>query len=238
MTISINWIINTLKSDRSNILEIVLPSSERCQWRKVYSFINSFNLTSHCQCVSVIIGFIVYRLASVTIISLKSIVSQHNRFKWRQVYFIISFSHLLSNIVVWIFWNAWLSIFTLCSSGKSTNSRYLYFMNDNSPISILIKCEQYVTRSLPLPPFNPPRIITNLSNASNPINSNTETPVNALIPIVRFFMDCCWFNVIIFCFDIGKFTIHTSSISFDTPFNSDWFRITSLDDGICWLKLI
>ena len=75
--------------------------------------------------------------------------------------------------------------------GRLVNSRFLYFMNAYSPISMLLRFAQFVTRNLPLPPIIPPLMITTLSNASNPFSSIIDTPFSALIPIVRFFMDCC-----------------------------------------------
>ena len=194
--------------------------------------------TSHRHRVSVVVWFLRDHLASVTTVSLKCIVSQLNRLKRRQVWFISSFSPLLSIRMDWMLWNTLLPILILCSIERFVNSRFLYFMNAYSPISMLLRFAQFVTRSLPLPPLNPPLMITTLCNAANPFSSITVIPFSALIPILRFFMDCCWFNIRFFCFATMKFAIHKSSISLGIPFNSAWFRITILDDGTDSLKLI
>ena len=49
--------INTLKSDRSNILEIVLTASEGCQWRKICSLITSIShfASSSCFCSCMVV---------------------------------------------------------------------------------------------------------------------------------------------------------------------------------------
>ena len=183
-------------------------------------------LTSHRHRVSVVVWWIDDHLAFVTTVSLKGVVFQLNRLKSGQVWFIISFSHVLSIRMVWMFWNALFSRLYVRSRGRFVNSRFLYFVNANSPISMLVRFAQFVTRSLPLPPYIPPLMITTLSNASNPFSSNTDIPFSALIPIVRFFMDCCWFSIRFFCFAISKFAIHKSSTSLGILFNSVWFRIT------------
>ena len=149
-----------------------------------------------------------------------------------------SISRLLSNWTEWDIWNALFPRLIVCSRVRSINSRYLYFMNANLPISMPIRFVQFVTRSLPLPPLNPPFNTTTLSKAPNPLSSNTDIPYNAFIPIVRFFTDCCWFSTRLFFFDIGNSDIRTSSTSFGILFNSAWFRIITLDDGTWSLKLI
>ena len=183
-------------------------------------------LTSHRHRVSVVVWWIDDHLAFVTTVSLKGVVFQLNRLKSGQVWFIISFSHVLSIRMVWMFWNALFSSLYVRSRGRFVNSRFLYFVNANSPISMLVRFAQFFTCSLPLPPIIPPLMITTLSNASNPFSSNTDIPFSALIPIVRFFMDCCWFSIRFFCFAISKFAIHKSSTSLGILFNSVWFRIT------------
>ena len=194
--------------------------------------------TSHRHRVSVVVWWFNDHLAFVATVSLKGVVSQLNRLKWRQIWFVTSLSHVLSITMFWMFWNALFSSLNVRSKGRFVNSRFLYFMNAYSLISILLRFAQFFTRSLPLPPYNPPLMITTLSNASNPFSSNTDIPFSALIPIVRFFMDCCWFSITFFCIAISKFTIHKSSTLLGILFNSVWFRITSLDDGTCCLKLI
>ena len=195
-------------------------------------------LTSHRQFIPVVVRWIDDHLAFVATISLKCVVSQLNRLKSRQVWFIISFSHLLSITIVWMIWNELLPILILCSRGRFVNSRFLYLVNAISPMSILVRFAQFVTRSLPFPPYIPPLKITTLCSAANPFSSITDIPFSALIPIVRFFRDCCCFSIRFFCFAISKFAIHKSSTSLGILFNSVWFRITSLDDGTCRPKLI
>ena len=212
------------------------PLKDVSEGRSIYSSLRY--LTSHRHRVSVVVRWFNNHLALVATVTLKCIVSQLNGLKWRQIWFIISFSHVLSITVVWIIWNALLPILILCSRVRFVNSRFLYFMNAYSPMSMLISFAQFVTRSLPLPLYSPPLMITTLSNAVNPFSSNIDIPFSALIPIVRFFMACCWFSTSLFCFDNGNCAIHTSSTSFGILFNSAWFRITSLDDGTNCPKLI
>ena len=194
--------------------------------------------TSHRHRVPVVVWWIDDHLAFVTTVSLKGVVSQLNGLKWRQVWFIISYPILLSITIVWIIWNALLPILILCSIGRFVNSRFLYFMNAYSPMSMLLRFAQFVTRSLPLPSYIPPCMMTILSNAFNPFSSIIDNPFSALIPIVRFFMDCCCFNIRFFCFATSKLAIHKSSTSLGILFNSAWLRITMLENGTCSLKLI
>ena len=195
-------------------------------------------LTSHRHRVSVVVWWIDDHLAFVATISLKGVISQLNRLKWRQIWFVTSLSQLPSIRIVWMLWNVFFSNVILSSRGRFVNSRFLYFTNAYSLISMLLRFAQFFTRSLPLPPLNPPLMITTLCNAANPFSSNTDIPFSALIPIVRFFMDCCWFSIRFFCFAISKSAIHMSSTPLGILFNSVWFRITSLDDGTCCPKLI
>ena len=212
------------------------PLKDVSEGRSVHS--SPHYLTSHRQCIPVVVWWIDDHLAFVATISLKGVVSQLNRLKWRQIWFVTSLSQLPSITMFWMFWNALFSSLNVRSKGRFVNSRFLYFMNAYSLISILLRFAQFVTRSLPLPPYNPPLMITTLSNASNPFSSNTDIPFSALIPIVRFFMDCCWFSITFFCFATMKFAIHKSSTSLGILSSSVWLRITTLDDGTCCPKLI
>ena len=195
-------------------------------------------LTSHRHRVPVVVWFLRDHLASVTTVSLKCVVFQLNGLKRRQVWFVISFSHLLSIRMDWMIWNTLLPILILCSIGRFVNSRCLYFVNANSPMSMLLRFAQFTTRSLSVPPVNPPLITTTLSSAPNPFNSILDMLFNALNPIVNCFMDCSCFNTRFLLPDTGKLDIHTFSLSVGIPFNSAWFRITILDDGTNCLKLI
>ena len=208
------------------------PLNSVSEGRSIHS--SPWYLTSHRQCIPVVVWWFKDLLSFVTTISLKGVISQLNRLKWRQIWFVTSLSQLPSITMFWMFWNALFSSLNVRSKGRFVNSRFLYFMNAYSLISMLIRFAQFVTRSLPLPPL----MITTLSNASNPFSSNTDIPFSALIPILRFFMDCCWFNIRFFCSATMKFAIHKSSISLGILFNSIWFRITTLDDGTCCPKLI
>ena len=194
--------------------------------------------TSHRHRVSVVVRWFNDHLAFVATISLKCVVSQLNRLKSRQVYFLIFLSPLLSITIVWMNWNALLPILMLRRRGRFVNSRFLYFMNAYSPISMLLRFAQFVTRSLPLPSYNPPCMMTILSNASNPFSSIIDIPFSALIPIVSFFMECCCFSSRFLFFVPSKFAIHKFSTSFGILSNSAWLRITMLDNGTCSLKLI
>ena len=212
------------------------PLKDVSEGRSVHS--SPHYLTSHRHRVSVVVRWIDDHLAFVATISLKGVVSQMNRLKWRKIWFVTSLSQLLSIRIVWMLWNALSPKLVLCSRGRFVNSRFLYFMNAYSLISMLLRFAQFFTLSLPLPPLNPPLMITTLSNASNSFSSNTDIPFSALIPIVRFFMDCCWFSIRFFCFAISKLAIHNSSTSLGILFNSVWFRITWHDNGTCCPKLI
>ena len=195
-------------------------------------------LTSHRHRVSVVVWFLRDHLAFVTTVSPKCVASQLNRLKSRHIWLIISFSHLLSITMVWMLWNALYPKLIPCSIGRFVNSRCLYFVNAISPMSMLLRFAQFVTRSLPLPTIIPPLITTTLSNAPNPLSSNVDMLFNALNPTTSFFMDCCCFITRFLLPDTGKIDIHTSSLSVGIPFNSAWFRITKLDDGTDCLKLI
>ena len=213
-----------------------LPTKDVSEGRSIHS--SPSYPTSHRHRVSVVVRWIDDHLAFVTTISLKGVISQLNRLKWRQIWVVSFLSQLPSIRIVWMLWNALYPKLIPCSRGRFVNSRFLYFMNAYSAISMLLRFAQFVTRNLPLPPIIPPLMITTLSNASNPFSSIIDTPFSALIPIVRFFMDCCWFNIRFFCFAITKSAIHKSSTSLGILFNSVWFRITSHDDGTCCPKLI
>ena len=212
------------------------PTKDVNEGRSVHS--SPRYLTSHRHRVSVVVWWIDNHLAFFTTVSLKCVVSQLNRLKRRQVWFVIAFSSLLSITMDWMIWNAFFSRLIVCSKGRFVNSRCLYFVNANSPMSMLLRFAQFTTRSLSVPPVNPPLITTTLSRAPNPFNSILDMLFNALNPIVNCFMDCCCFNTRFFLPDTGKLDIHTSSLSFGIPFNSAWFRITILDDGTDCLKLI
>lgn len=212
------------------------PLNSVSEGRSIHS--SPWYLTSHRQCIPVVVRWIDDHLAFVTTVSLKGVVFQLNRLKSGQVWFIISFSHVLSIRMVWMFWNALFSSLNVHSKGRFVNSRFLYFMNAYSPMSMLLRFAQFVTRSLPLPSYNPPCMMTILSNAFNPFSSIIDIPFSALIPIVSFFMDCCWFSIRFFCFATSKLAIHKSSTSLGILFNSAWLRITMLDNGTCSLKLI
>ena len=68
----------------------------------------------------------------------------------------------------WMIWSAFFSRLIVCSKGRFVNSRCLYFVNANSPMSMLLRFAQFTSRSLSVPPVNPPLITTTLSRAPNP----------------------------------------------------------------------
>ena len=88
--------MNTLQNHSTHILEVAPISFEGSQWRKIYSFIISFNLTSHCQCVLVVVGHCGCCHPIITIITLKSMLTKLNGLEVRQIWIIkYSFPHLI-----------------------------------------------------------------------------------------------------------------------------------------------
>ena len=71
ISISIYNRMITLKNHWTDTPKAESISFEFSQWRKIYSFIISFRITSHCQWVPVIVGFTANRLLIIITITFK-----------------------------------------------------------------------------------------------------------------------------------------------------------------------
>jgi len=78
--------MTTLQNYEMDMLEVLILSKKSSQWRKIYSFVISINLTSHYQCVSV--GWIVTWFLYFTMITLKSQTTKFNGLQFRQIWII------------------------------------------------------------------------------------------------------------------------------------------------------
>ena len=119
---SINNQMTTLQNHWTDSPEVPIISIESSQWRKIYSFIISFNLTSHCQCVLEVVGCSANRLSISTQITFKSTITKLNGFQFWQIWIINPSIQSLSNTTDWTARNAALARLTDCNWGRSVNS--------------------------------------------------------------------------------------------------------------------
>ena len=114
--------MTTIQNHWTDKIEVIIITFEGSQWRKIYSFILSFILTFHRQCVLVVVGCFANRLSIITTITFKSPNIKLNGLQLWQIWIINPLIQSLSNTTEWTYSNADLPRLTDWSWGRSVNS--------------------------------------------------------------------------------------------------------------------